>query len=168
MPTTPQASSVYLEKEIIPSMRSMIQKAQAPAKGKKGASAQPPPKVPGCVPCPGPAHPSTSCIRLSTFSPCQHVNAPACQAWNLHEPLSISVTPHLLCTGAADVNTVHPVQVQSAHVYVASEFGGWQARVLRWLAQHFDEATNSFAKEASSGVIEQVQCWHSAHCHFRA
>ena len=36
---------MYLEKDIIPSMRSMIQKAQAPPKGKKGAPAQPPPKV---------------------------------------------------------------------------------------------------------------------------
>ena len=44
-----QASSVYLEKEIIPSMRSMIQKAQAPVKGKKGAAAQPPPKVTVCI-----------------------------------------------------------------------------------------------------------------------
>ena len=47
MPNAWQASSVYLEKEIIPSMRSMIQKAQAPPRGKKGAPAQPPPKV--CV-----------------------------------------------------------------------------------------------------------------------
>lgn len=45
LPSALQASSVYLEKEIIPSLRSMIQKAQAPAKGKKGAPAQPPPKV---------------------------------------------------------------------------------------------------------------------------
>ena len=49
------------------------------------------------------------------------------------------------------------VKVQKAHVYVASEFGGWQARVLRWLAQHYDEVTNSFAKEASSGVIDEVR-----------
>jgi hypothetical protein len=48
-------------------------------------------------------------------------------------------------------------QVQRAHVYVASEFGGWQARVLRWLAHHYDEATNSFAKETSSGVIDEVR-----------
>ena len=39
---------------------------------------------------------------------------------------------------------------------MASEFGGWQARMLRWLKQHYDEATNSFAKEASSGAIDEV------------
>lgn len=48
-------------------------------------------------------------------------------------------------------------QVQRAHVYVASEFGGWQAHVLRWLAQHYDEASKSFAKEAVSGVIDEVR-----------
>ena len=47
-------------------------------------------------------------------------------------------------------------QVQRAHVYVAAEFGGWQAHVLRWLAQHYDEEFNSFAKEAASGVIAEV------------
>ena len=39
---------------------------------------------------------------------------------------------------------------------MAAEFGGWQARVLRWLAQHYDEPTNSFAEEASSGTIDEV------------
>jgi len=53
-------------------------------------------------------------------------------------------------------------------VYVASEFGGWQARVLKWLSQHFDEASNSFAKEASSGAIEQVPCWPSTRCRLGA
>jgi len=55
---------VYLEKEIIPSMRSMIQKAQAPPKGKKGAPAQPPPKVPGLASCTSP-RPAYNYIRYS-------------------------------------------------------------------------------------------------------
>ena len=49
-------------------------------------------------------------------------------------------------------------------MYVASEFGGWQARALRWLAEHFDAASNSFSAEASSGVISQVRGYTHPKC----
>ena len=143
-----QASSGYLEKEIIPSMRAMMQKAQAPPKGKKGAPAQPPAKVPGIK------HALSQHVQL-----CASVILPIFWAHQVCECARLPTAVH----AAADARTVRLVQVQSAHVYVASEFGGWQARVLRWLAQHFDPASKSFDKEASSGVIQQVLCWHGVY-----
>ncbi len=112
---------------------------------------------------------SSAAVDSSTFRARSRVKALVGQAGAPHGALCNIIALITFCArAAADLLIVRLVQVQSAHVYVASEFGGWQARVLRWLAQHFDEAANSFAKEASSGAIEQVQCWHSIHCRFRA
>lgn len=58
---------------------------------------------------------------------------------------------------AGDLTRPALLQVQRADVYVSSQYGGWQERLLRWLAAHYDEAGNSFSKEATSGLIEEVR-----------